>query len=162
SLQLPSASAAAGRAIAAAGQAGRIRAELNERGRNDTGSERLAARGGARGAVIEGCAAAGKLPKFARRRGSLYHLEPDAPVETTGSMASPIRIEALTRTYAGNARPAVDHLDLHVGRGEVVSLVGPSGCGKSTTLRMVAGLETPDSGSIRIGDRDVAGGPPPQ
>ena len=75
-------------------------------------------------------------------------------------MASPIRIEALTRTYAGNARPAVDHLDLHVGRGEVVSLVGPSGCGKSTTLRMVAGLETPDSGSIRIGDRDMAGVPP--
>ena len=39
--------------------------------------------------------------------------------------------------------------------GEFVVLVGPSGCGKTTSLRMVAGLETVDSGRIRIGDRDV-------
>jgi len=49
----------------------------------------------------------------------------------------------------------LDHLDLVVGDGEFVVLVGPSGCGKTTSLRMLAGLETVDSGLIRIGDRDV-------
>jgi multiple sugar transport system ATP-binding protein len=50
----------------------------------------------------------------------------------------------------------VGALDLEVLAGETLVLVGPSGCGKSTTLRMVAGLDTPDSGSIEIGGRDVA------
>jgi multiple sugar transport system ATP-binding protein len=49
---------------------------------------------------------------------------------------------------------------LKVASGEVVTLVGPSGCGKSTTLRMVAGLERPDGGSIRIGERDMTHVPP--
>jgi multiple sugar transport system ATP-binding protein len=60
-----------------------------------------------------------------------------------------------TRQFPDTDRPALDHLDLEVGDGEFVVLVGPSGCGKTTSLRMVAGLETVDSGSIRIGDRDV-------
>jgi ABC-type sugar transport system ATPase subunit len=51
----------------------------------------------------------------------------------------------------------VDRFDLEVADGELVVLVGGSGCGKSTTLRMVAGLETVSSGTIRIGDRDVTG-----
>ncbi len=50
---------------------------------------------------------------------------------------------------------AVDHIDLHVQDGEMVTLLGPSGCGKTTTLRMIAGLEVPDAGSIRIGDVPV-------
>ena len=50
---------------------------------------------------------------------------------------------------------AVDALDLHVADGEFMVLVGPSGCGKTTSLRMVAGLEDPTSGEIRIGDRLV-------
>ncbi|WP_020659199.1 ABC transporter ATP-binding protein [Amycolatopsis benzoatilytica] len=60
-----------------------------------------------------------------------------------------------TRYYAGVERPAVDGLDLEIADGEFLVLVGPSGCGKSTTLRMLAGLEGVDDGSIRIGDRDV-------
>ncbi len=60
-----------------------------------------------------------------------------------------------TRTYAGLDHPALDDLDLHIDDGEFLVLVGPSGCGKSTTLRMLAGLEPVDSGSIHIGDRDV-------
>jgi len=60
-----------------------------------------------------------------------------------------------TRRYPGATRPAVDSLDLDIGDGELLVLVGPSGCGKSTSLRMLAGLEPVDDGSIRIGDRDV-------
>ena len=69
-------------------------------------------------------------------------------------MAS-VTFEQATRQFPGTDRPALDHLDLVVGDGEFVVLVGPSGCGKTTSLRMVAGLETVDSGRIRIGDRDV-------
>ena len=70
------------------------------------------------------------------------------------TMAS-VSFEQATRRYPGTDRPALDRLDLAVGDGEFVVLVGPSGCGKTTSLRMVAGLETVDSGRIRIGDRDV-------
>jgi multiple sugar transport system ATP-binding protein len=69
-------------------------------------------------------------------------------------MAS-VTFEQATRRFPGADRPALDSLDLDVGDGEFVVLVGPSGCGKTTSLRMVAGLETLDSGRIRIGDRDV-------
>jgi len=60
-----------------------------------------------------------------------------------------------TRVYPGLDRPAVDHLDLEIPDGEFLVLVGPSGCGKSTTLRMLAGLEPVDTGTIHIGERDV-------
>jgi multiple sugar transport system ATP-binding protein len=76
-----------------------------------------------------------------------------------------IRLENLGKTFPGGLR-AVDGLDLTVGDGEFLVLVGPSGCGKSTTLRMIAGLEQPSEGTIRIDghvvnrtspkDRDVA------
>ena len=49
----------------------------------------------------------------------------------------------------------VDHLDLNIPNNSFVTLLGPSGCGKTTTLRMIAGLETPTSGQIRIGDEIV-------
>ncbi|MEN9752733.1 MAG: hypothetical protein RL670_424, partial [Actinomycetota bacterium] len=65
-----------------------------------------------------------------------------------------------TRLYPGGARPAVDNLNLEIADGEFLVLVGPSGCGKSTSLRMLAGLEEFNSGSIRIGDRDVTDTPP--
>jgi ABC-type Fe3+/spermidine/putrescine transport system ATPase subunit len=55
---------------------------------------------------------------------------------------------------------AVDAVDLHVAAGEFLSLLGPSGCGKTTTLRLVAGFEQPDEGSILIGGEDVARLPP--
>ncbi|MCI0686266.1 MAG: sn-glycerol-3-phosphate ABC transporter ATP-binding protein UgpC [Sporichthyaceae bacterium] len=65
-----------------------------------------------------------------------------------------------SRTYPGTDRPAVDSLDLEIGDGEFLVLVGPSGCGKSTCLRMLAGLEDIDTGSVHIGDRDVTHVPP--
>lgn len=55
---------------------------------------------------------------------------------------------------------AVEGLDLTIEQGEFVSLLGPSGCGKTTTLRMLAGLEFPSSGEIRIGERVVNDVPP--
>ena len=51
---------------------------------------------------------------------------------------------------------AVSRLSLEVCRGEIVSILGPSGCGKTTTLRLMAGLERPDSGRIVINGRVVA------
>jgi iron(III) transport system ATP-binding protein len=50
---------------------------------------------------------------------------------------------------------AVHDLNLHVDRGEILSILGPSGCGKTTTLRMIAGLEVPTSGSILSNGRDI-------
>jgi spermidine/putrescine transport system ATP-binding protein len=52
--------------------------------------------------------------------------------------------------------PAVDDIDLTVPEGSFFALLGPSGCGKTTTLRMVAGLEEPTSGEIRIGGQEIS------
>ncbi|TQO20568.1 carbohydrate ABC transporter ATP-binding protein (CUT1 family) [Rhodoglobus vestalii] len=74
-------------------------------------------------------------------------------------MAS-VTFDNATRLYPGSTIPAVDKLNLHVEDGEFLVLVGPSGCGKSTSLRMLAGLEEVNDGSILIGDRDVTDVPP--
>jgi iron(III) transport system ATP-binding protein len=69
-----------------------------------------------------------------------------------------LSVEGLTKRYTRGAAPAVSEVDLRVGAGELVAVVGESGCGKSTLLRLVAGLEVPDGGEIRIGGRAVANG----
>jgi iron(III) transport system ATP-binding protein len=66
-----------------------------------------------------------------------------------------IRIERLTKRYAGTDRPAVDDLSVDIPAGAFFTLLGPSGCGKSSTLRCVAGLERPDGGTIAIRDTTV-------
>ena len=66
-----------------------------------------------------------------------------------------IKLEGVRKVYGAGAAPAVVGLDLDIGDGEFMCLLGPSGCGKTTTLRMVAGLEHPTGGRIRIGDRVV-------
>jgi multiple sugar transport system ATP-binding protein len=66
-----------------------------------------------------------------------------------------IEIKDLVKTYPGASYRATDSVSLTVADGEFVVLVGPSGCGKTTLLRMVAGLEMPDSGGITIGGKDV-------
>lgn len=60
---------------------------------------------------------------------------------------------------------AVDHVDLHIHSGELISLLGPSGCGKTTTLRLLAGLLYPTEGEIRVGEELISwpgGGVPPE
>ena len=65
-----------------------------------------------------------------------------------------IRLDAVTKRFGTTA--AVDAACLCVDRGEVVALLGPSGCGKTTLLRLVAGYERPDGGTVEVGGRVVA------
>ncbi|GAA4911959.1 multiple sugar transport system ATP-binding protein [Stackebrandtia albiflava] len=71
-----------------------------------------------------------------------------------------VTYKGASRIYPGTKKPAVDKLDLEITDGEFLVLVGPSGCGKSTSLRMLAGLEEVDEGSIFINDTDVSNLPP--
>ena len=69
---------------------------------------------------------------------------------------SHIRVVGLGKTFPGKPPvTVVADLDLEVEQGEFLVLLGPSGCGKTTTLRCLAGLESPTSGSIRFGERTV-------
>ncbi|MDM5180824.1 ABC transporter ATP-binding protein [Massilia sp. DJPM01] len=67
-----------------------------------------------------------------------------------------LRLTGLVKHFG---RPAVDHLDLTVRRGELYALLGPNGAGKTTTLRMVAGLLAPDAGRIEVLGVDLARDP---
>ena len=69
-----------------------------------------------------------------------------------------VRLSGVTKRYGDVT--AVDAIDLEVASGEFFTLLGPSGSGKTTTLRMIAGFERPDAGTIELGDVDVSGRPP--
>jgi len=71
------------------------------------------------------------------------------------SSAARLEVKGLSRAFG--KREVVRHVSLSVAAGQVTCLLGPSGCGKSTTLRMIAGVERPDAGLIRIDGRDVYG-----
>jgi spermidine/putrescine transport system ATP-binding protein len=66
-------------------------------------------------------------------------------------------VDDLRKTFGGE--PAVDDISLTVEQGEFFSLIGPSGCGKTTTLRMLAGLLTPDAGQVMLNGDDVTDRP---
>ena len=69
-----------------------------------------------------------------------------------------IRYETVSKSFAGTE--ALAPLDLHVLDGTFLALLGPSGCGKTTALRLLAGLETPSTGRVFIGERNVTHVPP--
>ena len=64
-------------------------------------------------------------------------------------------LEAVSKAYG--AHLAVDQVSLSIAQGEFVCFLGPSGCGKTTLLRLIAGLETPEKGAVRLNGRDITG-----
>jgi len=80
---------------------------------------------------------------------------PRLPPETPS--ASALGTFHLEKTYG--KRRVVDNVSLHVEKGEVVGLLGANGAGKTTTFYMIVGLEQPDRGTVRLGERDVTGLP---
>src|SRR5215510_12673934 len=88
----------------------------------------------------DGARAAPRSPRFSAARGD--------------GMAF-LEIQSLRKSFGSNT--VVQSFDLAIERGEFISLLGPSGCGKTTVLRMVAGFETPTSGSIRIDGKEIVG-----
>ena len=73
---------------------------------------------------------------------------------------STISLSHITKSFGRHKVIAVNDVTLEIPSDHFVVLLGPSGCGKSTTLRMIAGLEKPDQGEIRINDRVVNEVPP--
>jgi iron(III) transport system ATP-binding protein len=67
-----------------------------------------------------------------------------------------LELDGVSKAYG--SEQVIDGLSLSVREGEILTLLGPSGCGKTTTLRLVAGLERPDSGGIRVNGERVSGG----
>src|ERR1700742_1291806 len=74
---------------------------------------------------------------------------PQTPADPTGLAIS---LRGVTKVYDTGV-VALGPLDLDVSKGEFVSLLGPSGCGKSTALRLIAGLNAPTSGTVRVSRR---------
>ncbi|MCS5687009.1 MAG: ABC transporter ATP-binding protein [Acidimicrobiales bacterium] len=82
---------------------------------------------------------------------------------TTNGQGPAVELAGVVKRFgdrSGTEVTAVDHIDLTITDGEFFSLLGPSGCGKTTTLRMVAGLELPTAGSIRIHGEEMGLRPP--
>jgi putative spermidine/putrescine transport system ATP-binding protein len=75
------------------------------------------------------------------------------PLSATIPTAVDVRLLGVRKTYGDVV--AVDHLDLEIGAGEFFTLLGPSGSGKTTTLRLIAGFERPDEGTIELSGVDV-------
>jgi multiple sugar transport system ATP-binding protein len=72
--------------------------------------------------------------------------------------AASVRLENVSRRYGKVT--VLDEMSIELPEGKFITLLGPSGCGKTTTLNLIAGLDTPDGGSIFVGERDITKVPP--
>ncbi|MGC9380732.1 ABC transporter ATP-binding protein [Streptomyces sp. MH13] len=82
----------------------------------------------------------------------------DASVEAAGAATSyPVRVEGLTFAYPGAEEPVLRDVDLTIPAGGSLALVGATGAGKSTLAALIAGIGTPQAGSVRVGPTDLAG-----
>ena len=81
------------------------------------------------------------------------HKHQRPPSSTSKDHGVRITLESCTKSY--RQQRVLEPLNLQIDAGETLVLLGPSGCGKTTTLRVIAGLETPDAGRVRFNDEDV-------
>jgi len=84
-------------------------------------------------------------------------LDSERPKDEGGGRPA-VELDGVIKRYGGTA--AVDGVDLAIRDGEFFTLVGPSGCGKTTTLRLIAGFESPTTGTVRFDGEDVSNVPP--
>jgi putative ABC transport system ATP-binding protein len=79
-------------------------------------------------------------------------------VAMSDALASIVQIRNLSKAYqrGGQVVPVLTDINLDVDRGEFVALMGPSGSGKSTLLNLIAGIDKPDGGSLRVNDLDIS------
>ena len=94
-------------------------------------------------------------PQAAAAGGIETHVRPDAAVEAQAKL---VEIRDLSKYYVRGDQviPVLVDIDLEVDGGEFIALMGPSGSGKSTLLNLIAGIDKPSSGQIRVGGVDIA------
>jgi len=99
----------------------------------------------------------GTAPGADGRAGPSAVDDPSAGVDTAESVGGDVVLEldGLRKSYANEL--VVEGLSLSVREGEILTLLGPSGCGKTTTLRLIAGLERPDGGAVRLNGESMSG-----
>ena len=68
-----------------------------------------------------------------------------------------INLNNVSKTFDGTKRETLSNININIEDGEFICVVGPSGCGKSTMLNLIAGLDTPTSGTISVDGRKVTG-----